>query len=372
MRSRVLPAAALLLLAGPASAVLDQFQEGTEGRHPVHASSTAWQTFTPALSGVLLEVEVSVLAACIGPACAGTPSLAIDIVAVSGGVPTATVLGSVAFAAGSPLGAQVLSADFSAQNVFLTAGQAYAIRLSSPGENVPDVANYRWDLSFTVDAYAGGAMFDDIDPGDGLDDPAPIADTDGWFRTYMDPGSCGDGAVNGVEECDDTNVVDGDGCSALCVDELCGDSLVNDTTETCDDGGTADGDGCSAGCALEDAGLACQLAILKAGRKYASARLAALTTCRSAFAAGKALSISNARECATETAAAKRIARAAGALRNAIAGGNRPKCTDALVVALGTCADTVDGLVSPDATGGCLLTEHEAGVGTILDSELDD
>jgi uncharacterized protein (TIGR03382 family) len=36
-------------------------------------------------------------------------------------------------------------------------------------------------------------------------------------------GTCGDGTLGGDETCDDGNLVDGDGCSAACVDESGGD-----------------------------------------------------------------------------------------------------------------------------------------------------
>jgi cysteine-rich repeat protein len=57
---------------------------------------------------------------------------------------------------------------------------------------------------------------------------------------------CGDGVVEGAEECDG-----GAGCAATC-DRIpvCGDGFV-DEGETCDDGNTADGDACSSACALE-------------------------------------------------------------------------------------------------------------------------
>ncbi len=42
---------------------------------------------------------------------------------------------------------------------------------------------------------------------------------------------------------------DGDGCTAACLDEFCGDGTVNDApNEECDDGNNDDGDGCSANC----------------------------------------------------------------------------------------------------------------------------
>jgi len=60
---------------------------------------------------------------------------------------------------------------------------------------------------------------------------------------------CGDGEVVAPEECDDDNNEDGDGCSAFCLIERCGDGTVNNNgTEICDDGNTAAGDGCRADC----------------------------------------------------------------------------------------------------------------------------
>lgn len=70
-------------------------------------------------------------------------------------------------------------------------------------------------------------------------------------------GTCGNGQVDGNEQCDDGNKVGGDGCSPVCTDEdvdgVCGDGSVG-AGEECDDGNTADGDGCSATCANEGEG----------------------------------------------------------------------------------------------------------------------
>jgi cysteine-rich repeat protein len=65
---------------------------------------------------------------------------------------------------------------------------------------------------------------------------------------------CGNGAVEGFEECDG-----GPGCDASC-DRIpvCGDSFV-DAPETCDDGNATLGDGCDASCASE-AGFLCSAA----------------------------------------------------------------------------------------------------------------
>ena len=49
------------------------------------------------------------------------------------------------------------------------------------------------------------------------------------------------------EDCDDGNTVRGDGCSADCSREVCGNGVL-DPNEQCDDGNTVDGDGCTATC----------------------------------------------------------------------------------------------------------------------------
>jgi len=47
-------------------------------------------------------------------------------------------------------------------------------------------------------------------------------------------GTCGDGIVGGLEQCDDANLLDGDGCSATCVLEgICSNGVL-DPGEECD------------------------------------------------------------------------------------------------------------------------------------------
>lgn len=49
-----------------------------------------------------------------------------------------------------------------------------------------------------------------------------------------------------VTTCGDGNTVDGDGCSANCQLEYCGDAITNNNgTEQCDDGNKVSGDGCN-------------------------------------------------------------------------------------------------------------------------------
>lgn len=64
---------------------------------------------------------------------------------------------------------------------------------------------------------------------------------------------CGDGAIEGAEECDDGNLIDDDGCSALCIAEFCGDGTLH-TGEECDDGNNDADDGCDAICVTEFCG----------------------------------------------------------------------------------------------------------------------
>src|SRR3989339_428123 len=68
--------------------------------------------------------------------------------------------------------------------------------------------------------------------------------------------SCGDFNVTGFEECDDGNLVNGDGCSDICLiedydDDMCGDGILFNGSEECDDGNLINFDGCSSTCVLQ-------------------------------------------------------------------------------------------------------------------------
>lgn len=66
-------------------------------------------------------------------------------------------------------------------------------------------------------------------------------------------GVCGDGAIDSPEQCDDSNLSNGDGCSVSCTRERCGNGTV-DSGEQCDDGNGLSGDGCSKSCFIEFCG----------------------------------------------------------------------------------------------------------------------
>lgn len=75
------------------------------------------------------------------------------------------------------------------------------------------------------------------------------------FGTSNPPTSfCGDGVVDGGEECDDGNVTSGDGCTASCLIEVpdnCGNGVI-EGIEECDDNNNISGDGCSIICEAEE------------------------------------------------------------------------------------------------------------------------
>jgi cysteine-rich repeat protein len=73
----------------------------------------------------------------------------------------------------------------------------------------------------------------------------------GWSLTLITTGVCGDGVPDAGEVCDDSNLVDADGCDTNCTPTACGNG-VKTTGEDCDDGNTADGDNCPAGCAFSE------------------------------------------------------------------------------------------------------------------------
>jgi cysteine-rich repeat protein len=86
-----------------------------------------------------------------------------------------------------------------------------------------------------------------------------ILDYGRWNRCTAP--TCGNSTVDPGEQCDDGNLISGDGCDDTCRTEKCGDGVVTGS-EACDDGNTKSGDGCSATCALESpAAIASPIAI---------------------------------------------------------------------------------------------------------------
>jgi len=81
----------------------------------------------------------------------------------------------------------------------------------------------------------------------------PFDDTrglDAGAAYLFEEATCGNGNVEAGEQCDDSNLVDGDGCDTNCTLTGCGNAIVT-AGEQCDDGNTVGGDGCDASCQLE-------------------------------------------------------------------------------------------------------------------------
>ena len=71
-------------------------------------------------------------------------------------------------------------------------------------------------------------------------------------ETTAGQAECGDGEVEGDEECDDGNDNDLDACLSSCELAGCGDNIVHeDFGEECDDGNDVDDDGCNSQCARD-------------------------------------------------------------------------------------------------------------------------
>ncbi len=127
-----------------------------------------------------------------------------------------------------------------------------------------------------------------VDPGETCD--RTHATCVACQTVIVTPPSCGNGKIEAGETCDDGNTLAGDRCSPACLNEVCGDSqldqregpngkFIGETCEppaaglcdpscqeikcgdrrlrepeTCDDGNTAGGDGCSPACRIERCG----------------------------------------------------------------------------------------------------------------------
>lgn len=133
------------------------------------------------------------------------------------------------------------------------------------------VCNGGGDMACTADAdCAAAGDGDTCEPRSGDGCSASCQLEDGFACDT--PGApcratlCGDGVVEGTEDCDDGNDQIGDGCTPFCTREpscvdgtcaaVCGDEVVF-APETCDDGNVIDGDGCSSTCQVET-GYVCE------------------------------------------------------------------------------------------------------------------
>ncbi|HEY5948009.1 MAG TPA: DUF4215 domain-containing protein [Kofleriaceae bacterium] len=114
-------------------------------------------------------------------------------------------------------------------------------------------------LTGKLDAYNSG----DVGPGHCGEDNGDDDDDDCEGDSCQPPAVCGNGVMEGAEECDDGNLVDHDGCSSTCTvdecdqpDAVCGNGVM-EGAEACDDGNTTNGDGCSSTCTVEEPVCVC-------------------------------------------------------------------------------------------------------------------
>jgi cysteine-rich repeat protein len=68
--------------------------------------------------------------------------------------------------------------------------------------------------------------------------------------------ACGDGVMEGAEQCDDGNDDNTDACLDTCVAARCGDGFVELGVEQCDDGNTNNNDACRNNCTHNGCGIA--------------------------------------------------------------------------------------------------------------------
>jgi hypothetical protein len=137
------------------------------------------QTFRSGLTGRLDQVDVAVARS------GAANALTVEIRTVSGGVPSATVLGSATVPATTVSLAGIPSGFVSVPipaSVPVTAGVQYAIVLSTT--DCGPLNCYRWSFTFGANPYAAGAALQSQNGGpwgaSGL-----LVDTDTAFKTYV-------------------------------------------------------------------------------------------------------------------------------------------------------------------------------------------
>ncbi len=218
--------------------------------------------------------------------------------------------------------------------------------------------------------------------GEACDD-GNTANCDGCDNNCTLSATCGNGIVCNAEQCDDGNIDGGDCCSATCGFEpaasSCDDGQSCTRSDVCDGAGVCAGDRIGGpGCALADDLRGCHEALAKASKLYLKARLKAVQSCRNALNKGKDLYFANGTplldpaDCALEARGLAKTAKAAGKARDLVAKPRAPKCTDSRLAELEACAVSVDGVVAPGGSGGCLLSAIDDAVDAITDDAYGD
>lgn len=134
--------------------------------------------------------------------------------------------------------------------------------------------NFRAQLSVCGDGLIEGSEeCDDGNTNNGDGCSSTCTQQPGWMCIGLNPSICflpicGDGIKTPNEQCDDNNLQNGDGCTNTCSTEpgwactgnqpsictllpVCGNGIL-ESGEQCDDNNTTNGDGCSSTCTLEN------------------------------------------------------------------------------------------------------------------------
>jgi len=125
------------------------------------------------------------------------------------------------------------------------------VRTSVPG-NVTTVVAMFDDLgdmcSFTISLDLNRWYFHHENDSQFGGDDETLGYADASFACTCAPLVCGNGCVQGGEECDDGNLDNTDACTDVCLLNVCGDGFLHLGVEQCDDGNLVDGDGCDSNC----------------------------------------------------------------------------------------------------------------------------
>lgn len=104
-----------------------------------------------------------------------------------------------------------------------------------------------------LNVFAPGCGNGILEPGEACDD-GNLLNGDGCDAVCQIGGLCGNGVLEPGEICDDGNLIDGDGCEQDCttgdVITVCGNGIL-EVGEACDDGNLLNGDGCDQTCSIE-------------------------------------------------------------------------------------------------------------------------
>jgi hypothetical protein len=158
--------------------ILDQYQNGSSGGAEYWLDRSLAQTFTAGYSMQLHHIEVQMDAWSDPP----TYPTTVEIRATVSGMPTGAVLGSVYVPDGFAWGWD--SIDFLSDNVFLTAGNMYAIVFWNNDPNNEVNTTNAVSIAWSPNAYTAGELLGNTGSGWSADNPG-VGDM--AFRTYMIP-----------------------------------------------------------------------------------------------------------------------------------------------------------------------------------------